>query len=226
MSNSKKPDDTYKIVPFHAIELAPCGFCYSPVNMWQYTNALDVVTFAVMCSLSQEEAPSGDDCPLFMPPDTFYHDRKIEAAEYWNKWATFGNSRRNTAEDLDDHSELMKKLPRVSPDLLEELKPLSPWALRKRVLIQSDWIRSYSSSLDGLDLNVGIEKCRDPRDIRRIVESVIADARRFEWCVKYAGWIRDDERTYFAVPVALNADLSCVATRRDAIDKAIKETTS
>lgn len=220
---SKADQSDYKMLQYDAVELAACGFCGSPANMWQYTNALEVVTFAVMCSLSESASPSGDDCPLFMPPDSFYADRKIEAANYWNRWATFGSSRRNTAEDLDDHSELMKKLPRVRPDLLDELKPLSAWALRKRVLIQADWIRAYSESLDGLELKVGVEKCRDPRDIRRIVESLIGDAARFEWAVNHAGWIRDDESAYFAVPVALDADLSCVATRRDAIDKAMKE---
>jgi hypothetical protein len=70
------------------------------------------------------------------------------------------------------HAELLKKLPRVGADFVEEIQALSRAELERRVLIQKDWVHSYSRCLDGLDLKVGVESCRDPRDIRRIVESL------------------------------------------------------
>lgn len=86
----------YKQVPYHVTELLPCGFCGSPAHMWQYASGRDasVVTFVVMCSLDENQSPIGDDCPLFMPPESFYAATKREAAEHWNEWAKFGNSRR------------------------------------------------------------------------------------------------------------------------------------
>jgi hypothetical protein len=87
-------DKTYKQVPYHAEPILPCNFCGSPANMWQYTDALDVVTFTVMCSLDEEQSPTGDDCPLFTPPNEFYAATKRQAAKYWNEWAKFGNARR------------------------------------------------------------------------------------------------------------------------------------
>lgn len=47
-----------------------------------------------------------------------------------------------------------------------------------------------------------------------------ADAERFRWAVKHARWIRHEHEAYVAVPVALDADLSCQAMRVAAIDKA------
>ena len=85
--------DHYKQIPYHAIELLPCNFCGSIPTMWQYTADNEVVHFAVMCSLTEDESPTGDDCPLVMPPETFYAPRKSEAAKYWNEWAKFGRSR-------------------------------------------------------------------------------------------------------------------------------------
>src|SRR5690606_14560718 len=75
---------------------------------------------------------------------------------------------------LDDHSELLKKLPNVHPDLVAELEKLSKWALVRRVLIQADWLGSYSKCLDGLELRVGVDGCWNPRDIRAAVEKLRA----------------------------------------------------
>ena len=86
------PDHDYKQIPYHATELLPCGFCGSVVHMYQRTTAR-TVDFIVMCSLIEGESPTGDDCPLVMPPDTFYAATKREAAQYWNEWAKFGRSR-------------------------------------------------------------------------------------------------------------------------------------
>jgi hypothetical protein len=55
-------------------------------------------------------------------------------------------------------------------------------------------------------------------------ESALAAAKekveRYEWCVKNAAWIRHEHASYVAVPVAPDADLSCVAMRESAIDQA------
>lgn len=87
----------YKQVPYHAKPLLPCGFCTADAAMWQYTSDEGVVTFVVMCSLTEDESPTGDDCPLVMPPNTFYAATRREAAKYWNEWAKFGSSRRSAA---------------------------------------------------------------------------------------------------------------------------------
>lgn len=71
-----------------------------------------------------------------------------------------------------DHAELLQKIPRVGADFVAEIRELSRWALERRVLIQKDWLHSYSQCLDGLGLKIGLDKCRDPRDIRRIVEGL------------------------------------------------------
>jgi hypothetical protein len=76
------------------------------------------------------------------------------------------------SRETTDHSELLKKLPRVGTDFVAEVQALSRQALEQRVLIQKDWLGSYSRCLDGLGLKIGVESARDPRDIRRIVESM------------------------------------------------------
>jgi hypothetical protein len=92
-------DYDYKRVPYHATELLPCNFCGSVAHMQQYTTDR-AVTFVVMCSLI-EGSPTGDDCPMVMPPDTFYAATRREAAAYWNEWAKFGRSRRGTSAQND-----------------------------------------------------------------------------------------------------------------------------
>ncbi len=80
-----------------------------------------------------------------------------------------------------DFSELMKRLPNVRAEMPDELARESHEELSRRVLIQCDWLGSYSRSLDGLDLMLdgkpisgsGVESARDPSDIRHIVERMI-----------------------------------------------------
>ena len=57
-------------------------------------------------------------------------------------------------------------------------------------------------------------------------EALREDAERGRWMVERGSWMRSDEghtHLYFMVRVADNADLSCRATREDAIDAAMKE---
>jgi hypothetical protein len=48
-----------------------------------------------------------------------------------------------------------------------------------------------------------------------------AKCAAMEWGVKNARWIRHDHEAYVAIPVAVDADLSCVAMRYAAIAAAI-----
>jgi hypothetical protein len=87
-------DEQWKEVPYHAIALQDCGFCGSAALMVQHTDEAGVVDFAVNCTMKDEHSPTGDDCPLYLPPDNFSRATKREAAQYWNEWATFGQARR------------------------------------------------------------------------------------------------------------------------------------
>lgn len=91
--------DDYKQVPYHATPLPPCGFCGSAAHMWQHTSNRDV-TFVVMCSQTEDGSPTGDPCPLLMPPNTFYAATKREAAKYWGEWAKFSSARKATPADV------------------------------------------------------------------------------------------------------------------------------
>ncbi len=62
----------------------------------------------------------------------------------------------------------------------------------------------------------------DADRLRQENESLRADAERWQWGVKHAAWHRSEERAHIAIPVAANADLSCVAMRVAAIDSARK----
>ncbi len=57
-------------------------------------------------------------------------------------------------------------------------------------------------------------------------DAAMQDAKRGEYMIKHGGWIRGDDQTYLTVLVPQGANLSCVAFRRDAIDKAIQQESS
>lgn len=46
------------------------------------------------------------------------------------------------------------------------------------------------------------------------------DAAKYRWALNNSCWIRGEHAAYVAIPVARNADLSCVAMRDAAIDQA------
>lgn len=111
------------------------------------------------------------------------HDDVQTELEQWKQRAEAAEARLADEPEtaLDDHSELLKKLPNVHPDLVAELEKLSKWALVRRVLIQADWLGSYSKCLDGLDLRVGVDGCWNPRDIRAAVEKLRAAEPPSAW---------------------------------------------
>lgn len=66
--------------------LNPCTFCGWPAELYQRTNAEGTYSQkAVMCSNFGGDDPTGDACPLHLPPEDFYHATKREAVEYWNE---------------------------------------------------------------------------------------------------------------------------------------------
>ena len=56
--------------------------------------------------------------------------------------------------------------------------------------------------------------------LRERVRELEADGEAYRWGVENARWIRHEHEAYVAIPVAVDANLSCVAFRRAAIDRA------
>jgi ribA/ribD-fused uncharacterized protein len=81
-----RSDERFRHVETEAVIL-PCNWCGSPAQLWQRSNANGVWSSAVMCT--NQGGGSGspqDECPLYLPPESFYHARKVEAIDYWNRW--------------------------------------------------------------------------------------------------------------------------------------------
>jgi hypothetical protein len=60
--------------------------------------------------------------------------------------------------------------------------------------------------------------------IRRMDEALRLaerDAVKYRWGINQARWLRHEHEAYVAIPVAIDADLSCRATRDAAIDAAM-----
>lgn len=76
--------------------------------------------------------------------------------------------------------QLAEGLPHVRPDFIEEVRKMEPMELRRRLLIGSDWQGGFSSCLNGIkEIAVipggGIDGCRMPDDVRRIVERLVKE---------------------------------------------------
>lgn len=54
----------------------------------------------------------------------------------------------------------------------------------------------------------------------RIRDELANDAAKYRWALNNSCWIRGEHAAYVAIPVAREADLSCVAMRDAAIDQA------
>lgn len=59
-----------------------------------------------------------------------------------------------------------------------------------------------------------LEAAREERD------ELAKDAAKYRWGINNARWIRSEQEAYVAIPVAPDANLSCVAMRDAAIDRA------
>lgn len=60
----------------------------------------------------------------------------------------------------------------------------------------------------------------------RIRDELANDAAKYRWALNNSRWIRGEHSAYVAIPVAREADLSCVAMRDAAIDEAMKKEVS
>ena len=65
----------------------------------------------------------------------------------------------------------------------------------------------------------GWERVDDIKALRR-------DAERYRWGVENARWVRHEHEAYVAIPVAVDADLSCTPMRTAAIDAAMEASTA
>lgn len=90
-----------------------------------------------------------------------------------------GELRRQLEELRGTHEQpiedLCARLPNLRPELRAEIMAESLAQLQRRVLIQADWLGSYSRSFDSLDISPripgsGVQGARDPRNMRAIVE--------------------------------------------------------
>jgi len=57
----------------------------------------------------------------------------------------------------------------------------------------------------------------------RARDELANDAAKYRWALNNSCWIRGEHAAYVAIPVAPDADLSCVAMRDAAIDAAMSE---
>ena len=55
------------------------------------------------------------------------------------------------------------------------------------------------------------------------VQALRKDAEAYKWAIKNAIWLRHEHVAYVAVPVDVNANLSCPAFRVDAINAAMEQ---
>ncbi|MGY6257292.1 hypothetical protein ACXIVK_27925 [Paraburkholderia caledonica] len=74
--------------------------------------------------------------------------------------------------------ELATQLTHVLPDFVAEVKGMSRKELQRRVLIQSDYVGLFASSLDAIPEiqcipGCGVDRCRDHRNIRSVVAALV-----------------------------------------------------
>jgi len=99
--------------------------------------------------------------------------------------------------------------------------------------LAEDWLTSkkkYQSGQISLEemskVNLAYAEATEPPEILALLDRLEAserDARRLQFGIKNARWIRHEHEAYVAIPVALDADLSTAAGRVAAIDAALKE---
>lgn len=66
----------------------------------------------------------------------------------------------------------------------------------------------------------------NPDTIRELLEerdALAKDAAKYRWGINNARWIRGEQEAYVAIPVAPDADLSCIAMRDAAIGTAMEQ---
>jgi hypothetical protein len=81
-------------------------------------------------------------------------------------------------------------------------------------------IRACLESLSAAELR---RQHADNERLKAENEALRRDAERYRWGVENARWIRHEHEAYVAIPVAVDAHLSCAAMRTAAIDAAMGE---
>ncbi len=59
-------------------------------------------------------------------------------------------------------------------------------------------------------------------DLRIVLDALREAQERHDWMLDQAAWLRHEHTAYVAVPVPLSSDLSCKATRAEAVDRAFQ----
>jgi hypothetical protein len=96
--------------------------------------------------------------------------RNMDASE------TYAVLRSRLLPSCEPDPALLRKLKHVDDAFVADVRAMPLHELQRRVLIQKDWLGSYSTCLDGLGIrNIGVESAWNPTDIRRAVQSLQAN---------------------------------------------------
>lgn len=86
--------ELYKSVEVSSgLTLAPCPVCGADAELWQYSEDFKngPIDKVVMCSngdrFGPQEGAINEGCLLYMPPQSFYQGRIVEAVRFWNEYA-------------------------------------------------------------------------------------------------------------------------------------------
>lgn len=80
---------------------------------------------------------------------------------------------------------------------------------------------SGRGSDEKIGLRIEITRLREENAMLLRLANLAPDAEKYQWAIKNSRWIRHEHEAYVAVPVDKDADLSCVAMRNYAIEKAM-----
>jgi hypothetical protein len=89
----KKPFETIRRAEFQPYDVSPCPLCGASAAVWHESATFDSpVMKVVMCEnedfvVDPEDSLLSTKCLLYLPPQSFYHDRAVDAVAYWNRYA-------------------------------------------------------------------------------------------------------------------------------------------
>lgn len=91
---------------------------------------------------------------------------------------------------------LVRRLPHVRPEFVEEVKTMSREELQRRVLIGSDWQGAFACALDGIpEISCmpggGIDGCRSHKEVRAIVTQLVKAGSK-TWAKSWVGQMKSD----------------------------------
>jgi len=101
-------------------------------------------------------------------------------------------------------------------------KPDRLYATTTGVLLGSKWV-VWNTPTGPNDEIMSQETADLLNRIFADAQALRRDADRYRWGVENARWIRHEHEAYVAIPVAVDAHLSCAAMRTAAIDAAMEK---